>query len=212
MISFGDRFKSLRIEKNMTQQQLADLFFTKKSSISRYENNIQLPEIDTLRKFADFFEVSIDYLLCRSNLKNNDMPSAAYLPKKTIELPILGVVRAGVPLYAQQNLLGYSTIDAALVPSGECFYLRVKGDSMNLSNIVDNQLVMIRRQQAVENGEIALVMVGEEDATIKKLYRSDTTVTLMPHSSNPEYPPRIINLEKEPVKVIGKVVGTFIRF
>lgn len=212
MTSFGDRFKSLRTEKNMTQQQLADLFFTKKSSISRYENNIQLPEIDTLQKFADFFDVSVDYLLCRSNDKNSNMPSDAYVPKKILELPILGVVRAGVPLYAQQNLLGYSSIDAALVPSGECFYLRVKGDSMNLSNIVDNQLVMIRRQQAVENGEIALVMVGEEDATIKKLYKSDTTVTLMPHSSNPDHPPRIISLEKESVKVIGKVVGTFIRF
>ena len=106
MTSFGDRFKSLRTEKNMTQQQLADLFFTKKSSISRYENNIQLPEIDTLQKFADFFDVSVDYLLCRSNYKNINMPSDAYVPKKILELPILGVVRAGVPLYAQQNLLG----------------------------------------------------------------------------------------------------------
>lgn len=212
MTSFGDRFRDLRLEKNLTQQQLADMFYTKKSSISRYENNLQIPEIDSLQKFADYFKVSVDYLLCRSNIKNSELLSTAYLPKRIVELPILGVVRAGEPLYAQQNLLGHSSIDAALVPSGECFYLRVKGDSMNLSNIVDSQLVMIRRQQAVENGEIALVLVGDEDATIKKLYRSDTTITLMPHSSNPEYPPRIINLEKETVKVIGKVVGTFISF
>lgn len=212
MTSFGYRFKDLRLEKNLTQQQLADMFYTKKSSISRYENNLQIPEIDSLQKFADFFHVSVDYLLCRSNIKNGELLSTAYLPKKIVELPILGVVRAGEPLYAQQNLLGYSSIDAALVPSGECFYLRVKGDSMNMSNIVDNQLVMIRRQQEVENGEIALVLVGDEDATIKKLYRSDATITLMPHSSNPEYPPRIINLEKDTFKVIGKVVGTFISF
>ncbi len=212
MTSFGDRFKDLRLEKNLTQQQLAEMFYTKKSSISRYENNLQIPEIDSLQKFADFFHVSIDYLLCRSNIKNGELLKTAYLPKKIVELPILGVVRAGEPLYAQQNLLGYSSIDAALVPSGECFYLRVKGDSMNMSNIVDNQLVMIRRQQEVENGEIALVLVGDEDATIKKLYRSDATITLMPHSSNPEYPPRIINLEKDTFRVIGKVVGTFISF
>jgi len=212
LTTFGDRFRSLRIEKNMTQQQLADLFFTKKSSISRYENNIQLPEIDTLQKFADFFDVSIDYLLCRSDIKKSDIPGDAYTPKKTIELPILSVVRAGVPLYDKQNLLGYSTVDAALVPSGECFILRVNGDSMNLSNIINNQLVLIRCQQSVENGEIALVMVGDEDAAIKKFYRTDTTVTLMPHSSNPEHHPRIINLDRESVRVIGKVVGTFIRF
>jgi repressor LexA len=210
--SFGDRFKELRLENNLTQQQLADKFFTKKGSISRYENNLQIPEIDSLQKFADFFKVSIDYLLCRSNIRSNDMFSTAYLPNKTIELPILGVVRSGEPLYAVQNLLGYSSIDASLVPSGECFYLRVKGDSMNLSNIVDGQLVMICRQEEVENGEIALVLVDGEDATIKKLYKTYTVVTLMPHSSNPGYQPRIINLKQDTVKVIGKVVGTFISF
>lgn len=125
-------------------------------------------------------------------------------------MPILGVVRAGDPLYAEQNLLGYSSIDASLVPSGECFYLKVKGDSMNLSNIVDGQLVMIRRQEQVENGEIALVLVDGEDATIKKFYRTDTVVILMPHSSNPDHQPRVINLRQDTVKVIGKVVGTFI--
>lgn len=125
-------------------------------------------------------------------------------------MPILGVVRAGDPLYAEQNLLGYSSIDASLVPSGECFYLKVKGDSMNLSNIVDGQLVMIRRQEQVENGEIALVLVDGEDATIKKFYRTDTVVILMPHSSNPDHRPRVINLRQDTVKVIGKVVGTFI--
>ncbi len=215
MASFGERFKELRLEKKLTQQQLAEMFFTKKSSISRYENNLQIPEIDSLKKYADFFNVTVDYLLCRNSIRNTEnakLGGIAYVYGKTVKLPILGVVRAGEPLYAEQNLLGYSSIDSSLVPSGECFYLRVKGDSMNLSNIVDGQLVMIRRQKEVENGEIALVLVSDEDATIKKFYRSDNTVTLMPHSSNPYNPPRIINLTKESLKVIGKVVGTFIRF
>lgn len=215
MASFGERFKELRLEKKLTQQQLAEMFFTKKSSISRYENNLQIPEIDSLKKYADFFSVTVDYLLCRNSIretKNNESPNAAYAPGKTNKLPILGIVRAGEPLYAEQNLLGYSSIDSTLVPSGECFYLRVKGDSMNLSNIIDGQLVMIRRQKEVESGQIALVLVNDEDATIKKFYRSDNMVTLMPHSSNPDNPPRTIDLTKESIKVIGKVVGTFIRF
>lgn len=215
MESFGERFKELRLEKKLTQQQLAEKFFTKKSSISRYENNIQTPEIESLKKYADFFNVTVDYLLCRSNHREsagNELSKAASLSGKTIKLPILGVVRAGEPLYAEQNILGYSSIDSSLVPSGECFYLRVKGDSMNLSNIVDGQLVMIRRQQEVENGEIALVLVNDETATIKKFYKSEGTVTLMPHSSNPGNPPRIISLARESIKIIGKAVGTFIRF
>jgi transcriptional regulator with XRE-family HTH domain len=70
MATFGERFKLLRLEKGLTQDKLAETFFTKKSSISRYENNLQIPEIESLQKYADFFGVSIDYLLGRSNVKN----------------------------------------------------------------------------------------------------------------------------------------------
>jgi len=80
--SFGSRFKNLRLEKNLTQQQLADMFFMKKSSISRYENNLQIPEIDSLLKFADFFGVSVDYLLCRTDVKSYDMLCSEFQPKK----------------------------------------------------------------------------------------------------------------------------------
>lgn len=81
---------------------------------------------------------------------------------------------------------------------------------MPLSHIVEGQLILIRRQEEVENGEIDLVLVDGEDITIKKFYRNDSIVTLMPNSSNPEYQPRVIDIKKEVVKVIGKVVGTFI--
>lgn len=67
MATFGSRFKELRKEKKLTQEQLANQFFLNKSSISRYENNNQVPETDTLKKFADFFNVSTDYLLGRSD-------------------------------------------------------------------------------------------------------------------------------------------------
>lgn len=67
LVTFGERFKQLRNEKNLTQEQLANKFFLNKSSISRYERDKQVPEIDLLQKFADFFEVSLDYLLGRTN-------------------------------------------------------------------------------------------------------------------------------------------------
>lgn len=67
MITFGERLKELRNSKKLTQKQLADIFYLNKSSISRYENNSQMPENEILQKLADFFEVSIDYLLCRTD-------------------------------------------------------------------------------------------------------------------------------------------------
>lgn len=206
----GERLKKLREEKKLTQVELGNVFNISHATINRYEKNLRQPDTNLLKQLSEFFHVTTDYLLNNSDVRNNDMLNSAYIPKKTTDLPILGVVRAGEPLFAEQNILGYSSIDASLVPSGECFYLRVKGDSMNLSNIVDGQLVMIRRQEEVENGQIALVLVNGEDATIKKFYRTDTIVTLMPHSSNPEHQPRIVNLKNDPVKIIGKVVGTFI--
>lgn len=70
MTTFGERFKQLRKEKNMTQEGLAKKFFLNKSSISRYEQNKQVPEMDLLKKFADFFDVSVDYLLGRTDIRN----------------------------------------------------------------------------------------------------------------------------------------------
>ncbi len=71
LASFGQRFKELRQEKNLTQEKLAEEFFLNKSSISRYEQNKQIPEIDLLEKIADYFDVSIDYLVGRSNNKTS---------------------------------------------------------------------------------------------------------------------------------------------
>lgn len=81
---------------------------------------------------------------------------------------------------------------------------------MNLSHIVEGQLVLIRRQEEVDNGETALVLVNGEEATIKKFYKSGNMVTLMPHSSNLEHQPRVIDCKQVEVRVIGKVMGTFI--
>lgn len=70
MTNFGDRLKKLRIEKELTQDNLAQKFSLNKSSISRYEKNLQMPEVQTLIYFADFFHVSVDYLLCRTDKQN----------------------------------------------------------------------------------------------------------------------------------------------
>lgn len=209
MATFQDRLKFLRKEKNITLDKLAEALNTTKATLSRYENGLRIPNVDFANQLSEFFGVQSNYILGKSDFKE-ELPKGGYIPNEIKRLPILGVVRAGEPLYAEQNIIGYFSIDAKLVPSGDYFYLKVIGDSMNLSHILDGQLILIRRQEEVENGEMALVLVHGEDATIKKFYRTDNMVTLMPHSSNPEYQPRVIDLKQVSVKVIGKVSGTFI--
>ena len=119
-------------------------------------------------------------------------------------IPILGRVSAGLPLYAEQHIEGYTVTD--LNGGAEYFALIVRGDSMNAIGICDGYRVLVRRQDEVENGQVAVVMVGDEDATVKRVYATGTTVTLMPQSTNPAHQPQIYDPAKTPVRIIGRVV------
>lgn len=120
------------------------------------------------------------------------------------QIPILGRISAGLPLYADEHIEGYTITD--LNGGAEYFGLRIHGDSMNALRINEGDIIIVRRQEEVEQGEIAVVLVDEEDATVKRFYSSDTTVTLMPQSTNPEHKPQMYDLNKTPVRVLGKVV------
>ncbi|WZL73102.1 S24 family peptidase [Clostridiaceae bacterium 35-E11] len=196
----GDRFKKLRKEKKLTQVQLGNILNTSHATINRYEKGIHQPDLNTINKIAEIFNVTTDYLLGRENLLENTIEIEGF-----IRLPIIGVIRAGEPLYAEQNIIGHEKVATNNLPQGELFFLKVTGDSMNLSNIIDGSLIMVRRQEEVENGEIAVVIVNGYDATVKKFFRNGNIVTLMPNSSNPKYEPMIINTKEEVVQVIGKV-------
>lgn len=127
-----------------------------------------------------------------------------YNPAKGHRIPILGRIAAGLPIYAEQNIEGYTITD--LNGGAEYFALIVHGDSMNAIGINDGYRIIVRRQPEVENGEIAVVRVGEEDATVKRFYSTDSSITLMPQSTNPAHQPQLYDLSKTPVEVLGKVV------
>lgn len=119
-------------------------------------------------------------------------------------IPILGRISAGQPLYAEQHIEGYTLTD--LNGGAEYFALQVSGDSMNAARIQDGDVLIVRRQDEVENGEVAVVMVGDEDATVKRFYADGATVTLMPQSTNPAHRPQAYDTAKTQIRVIGKVV------
>ena len=116
----------------------------------------------------------------------------------------MGRISAGMPIYAEQNIEGYTVTD--LNGGAEYFALRVSGDSMNAIGINDGYLIIVRRQESVENGEVAVVLVGDENATVKRFYATDSTVTLMPQSTNPIHQPQIYDLHRTRIQVLGKVV------
>lgn len=120
------------------------------------------------------------------------------------QIPILGRISAGLPLYAGEHIEGYTLTD--LNGGAEYFALRVHGDSMNAIGINDGYLIIVRRQEEVEQGEVAVVLVDDQDATVKRFYFSNTTVTLMPQSTNPEHEPQMYDLSKTRIKVLGKVI------
>lgn len=212
METFGERLKLLRNEKKLLQKELADRLDIPRNTISSWEAGYRMPEINTAQKLADFFEVSLDYLLGRSDARSNILPPGAIKVDNFYKVPVLGVIRAGEPLYAEQNIIGFEYVADIHLPKGESFFLKVVGDSMNLSNIIDGSLVLVRVQDEVENGEIAVVLVNGYDATVKRFYKSGNSVTLMPNSSNSEHQPMMIDTKGTHVKVIGKVVQAVIKF
>ena len=133
-------------------------------------------------------------------------------PSDLTKIPILGVIRAGQPIYAEENILGYTHIEKEKVNGNNIFALRVTGDSMNMLGIQENDIVIVREQPEVYNGEIGVVLVNGEDATIKKVYQTDGNITLMPQSTNPQHQPQIYDPKKIDVRILGKVIESRRKF
>lgn len=200
---FGDRLYRLRKERNLTMDELAKSINAlnpdaklNKSIISRYENNIHLPARFTLvEDIANFFGVTTDYLMCRSDDKYGD-------DIKYKEIPILGTIAAGVPIMAQEDIQGYEYVKPN---SNIDFCLKVKGDSMINARIFDGDIVFIHCQPDIENGEIAAVQIDEEVATLKRVYKIDNNVILRPE--NPNYKDIIFSKkDMKDVKILGKAI------
>ncbi|OUM84911.1 helix-turn-helix domain-containing protein [Parageobacillus thermoglucosidasius] len=210
--SFGKKLKALRTSMNLTQEGLAKALNTKygtnfnKGMISKWENDKEEPRIDSVRYIADFFGVSLDEIL---GLKDNEVNIYEVVENdfsNIVNLPIVGTIAAGQPILAEQNIEGYMPIlSSFLNKHKEYFYLKVKGNSMNLE-FPEGSYVLVERTSTVENGSIAVVLVNGYEATVKKVSINKNIITLIPMSSDPYYQPQIYDITKDEIKIIGKVV------
>lgn len=146
-------------------------------------------------------------------LKREDMKSRALRPTSStsadvLELPVLGRVAAGVPVFAEENVEETLHIDPGLIGGrGETFVLRVQGDSMIEAGIYENDYLFVRKQMVAERGQVVVVLLGDE-ATVKYYYPEKDYVRFEP--ANPDYSPIIVRRENlNPTQILGIVVGVF---
>ena len=189
-----NKLKEIRQRCKRTQQEVADYLSVDRSTVTKWEGGKYDPDNETLVKLATYYGTTVDELL-------------GVAPVKGIRIPIYGSVPAGIPLEAIENIEGYEEITPALASKGEYFALRIKGDSMS-PFILDNDVVIVRKQDSIESGDIAIVLVNGDEATCKTVKINDNGITLIGH--NPlAYPPHFYT-EKEittlPVRIIGRVV------
>lgn len=197
----------LRTENNLTQSEFAKIAGATDKAVSSWEKGTRSPKLQYIKPICEYFGIDVNTFIDESNdVYKSGLPAGA-IPldlQSQHRIPILGRIAAGMPLYAEQNIEGYTLTD--LNGGAEYFALRVSGDSMNAIGINDGYLIIVRRQEEVENGEIAVVMVGDEDATVKRFYASDNMVTLLPQSTNPVHKPQIYDISKTKIQVLGRVV------
>lgn len=198
MTEVGGRIRKLREEKRLTQSELAKILgFKTYTTVSKWESGENYPKGRDLKRLAEFFQVSSDYIL-GINLDN-----LLQKAKDTIQIPVLGTITCGEPILAEENIESYREEVADLTPSGTVFFLETKGDSM-VPTIPEGSFVLIRQQEEVENNEIAAVLVnGDTEATLKRVKYQGDTMILMPDNKN--YEPIIVN-EDYPARIIGKAV------
>ena len=191
----GTKIKYFRKSKKLTQEDLGNLMGTKKATISNWENGYRSPQQDSLFELADILEVSInDFFPPVSNVIEI---------KKTQNIPVVGTIACGDPILAQENISDTIPFPVELLPSGNLFFLKAQGNSME-PTIKEDALVLIRKQEEVENGEIAAVLVnGDTEATLKKVRKLGDTILL--EAINEEYAPYLVNKEN-PARIIGKAI------
>jgi repressor LexA len=122
-------------------------------------------------------------------------------------LPLVGEIAAGGPLLAEENIEEYVAVPELLERGGADFLLRVKGDSMVNAGILDGDIVVVRRQQTAESGDIVVALAGDdeaaEEATVKRFFREDGKVRLQPENDALE------PIYASHVQILGKVTGVF---
>lgn len=204
-IVYGEPFmqlKETRIYRGYTQQEVANKLNLSVQAYSHYETGRRKPDYKTLKKLADFFNVSIDYLLGRENVES------IKLDRNVVQIPVFGEIPAGIPIEMIEDsfIEDIEEIDANLCRGDNHFFgLKIKGDSM-FPKFEDGDIVIFKQQDTCENGDFCAVSINHTECTFKKVLKKESGITLMP--LNPDYEPIFFTNEEVadlPITILGVV-------
>jgi repressor LexA len=223
----SENIKKLMKRNNWTQLRTSEKSGISKSTLSDYINCKTLINPGNVEKLAEAFKVSkgdidpsfnqnpvdISYNYDSAKAGNFTVKenSSPYYVKDVgfQKVPIVGTISCGEGILAYEDIEGYEDVPKSWMNGVEHFFLRAKGDSMINARIHDGDMLLIRVQDQVENGEIAAVQIDGEEAVLKRVYITDDTMILQ--SENPKYPP-IIARKGQDIKILGKLKRNFIEY
>ena len=200
-MDLANNIRYYRKLNKLTQADLANKLDVAPTAISAWEVGRNKPLMDKIEQMSTLFNVK------KSDLLGDEIDTPTNLVPisraSIVNIPILGTIKCGQPILAEDNITGYREELSDRLPSGNLFYLKSQGDSM-LPTIPEGSLVLIREQPTVEYGEVAAVLVnGDTEATLKRVKKQGDIVMLI--ADNPDYPPYIIT-DDNPARIIGKAV------
>ncbi|MGO4372454.1 LexA family protein [Paenibacillus sp. MCAF20] len=194
----GKNIKKYRDLRNYSLQVLAEKVGLTKKTIQRYELGEIKITMDRLNEIAKALDVTVTQLTDGAYRYLGEQ-----IEEANVSLPIVGKIACGDGVLAYENIEGYELTPREWLNGGEYFYLRAKGDSMTGARIFEGDLLLIRKQEEVEEGEIAAVLI-DEVAVLKKVFKQHGAIILQ--STNDNYPPVIFNPDFDSnIRIIGKL-------
>ena len=214
--SVGKLIYDRRTELGITQKEVADFVGVSEATVSRWESghidNMRRDRIAALSKILRLSPLAI--MGIDDTDLSSRLPNMVPIDARTFRVPIVGRVAAGRPIVADEEIIGYEYIDNKYSKDGhEYFGLRIVGKSME-PTIMDGDIVIVRRQNYVENGEIAIVLIDGEEATAKEVKESADGITMIGHNTA-VYTPHFYSAQEVknlPVQIIGRVVQSIRKF
>lgn len=199
----GNNIKYYKNKLNLTSAQLAEKLGVAKSAITAWEQAISMPKAETIFDLCQIFNITPSQLYSESpelvwTQYKNTFPIAKQ------KIPLLGSIACGQPIYASEDRESYVEIGTEIKAD---FCVKAQGDSMINARIKDGDIVFIKQQPMVENGEIAAVLI-DDSVTLKRVYYEPNKQKIILNAENPKYPPMIYDgSDLEKIKILGKAVA-----
>lgn len=191
------RIQEVLDKNDMTQSDLAKILSVSESTVGKWILMKSIPRMGVIQKLSDYFNVPKSYFLEESPPRH----------AKGIRIPVLGRVAAGIPIEAIEDIDEWEEIPEAMAKNGEYFALRIKGESMS-PKLQPGDIVIVKKQNDVDTGDTAIVLVNGNDATVKQIKKTEAGIMLVGLNLEVYQPHFYSNKEIEelPVKIIGKVI------